>query len=90
MASVPTITQWINGVDIEVRLSTVQRIHAARTIPIERYDAEGAFDRFKYLSLLADEHACDITDVIFMADTFGPAEDFDALVSALQNGEKPF
>lgn len=52
---------------------------------MEAYLEYGAESRSEYLSLLADEHGVDLSIVEEIADLFGPIEDFDGLVSALQD-----
>lgn len=68
-----------------VPLTTVERLNRARTIPIERYEEDGCFDRFGYLSSLADEHGIDLPLLIEFADLLGAEEDFDGLVSWLED-----
>jgi len=54
------------------------------------YKAHGFKDRMEYLESLADEYDTDIETVLFMAEVLGPSEDFDALVTSLQDGEGRF
>ncbi|WP_241127941.1 hypothetical protein [Novosphingobium terrae] len=68
-----------------VSLATVERLNRARTIRLDRYEEEGNFDRFGYLRDLAANHGIVIADVILMADLLGPEEDFDGLVSTLED-----
>ena len=46
--------------------------------------------RMGYLESLANEYDTDIETVLFMAEILGPSEDFDALVTSLQDGEGRF
>ena len=46
--------------------------------------------RMGYLESLANEYDTDIETVLFMAEILGPSEDFDALVTSLQDGEGSF
>ena len=39
-----------------IPLATVLRLNAERTIDLERYEEDGAFDRYGYLRDLADNH----------------------------------
>ena len=55
-----------------------------------KYKANGFKDRMEYLESLADEYDTDIETVLFMAEVLGPSEDFDALVTSLQDGEGRF
>ena len=47
------------------------------------YDEYG--DRMGYLKSLSDEYGADLSEVIVMADLLGANEDFDALVTCLQD-----
>ena len=69
------------GIDI----ATVLRLNASRTIPLERYELDGFFDRFGYLQSLADENGARLRDVVIAADLLGPDEDFDGLVSTIED-----
>jgi hypothetical protein len=51
------------------------------------YKINGFDDRFEYLESLADEYDCPLEIVYGLADMLGPDEDFDALVSSLQDWE---
>ena len=66
-------------------LNTVLRLNAARTIPLSRYEEEGCFDRFGYLQGLADESGMRLADIVIAADMLGPDEDFDGLVSTIED-----
>ena len=71
-------------------LATILRLNAARTIPLSRYEEEGNFDRFGYLKDLAENHGADISAVIEMADLLGPEEDFDGLVTTIEDAAEGF
>jgi hypothetical protein len=43
--------------------------------------------RLAYLQSLAEEHDTNLNDVIGLADLFGPTEDFDGLVCAIEDME---
>ena len=69
-----------------IPLETVLRLNKERTIPLERYEEDGYFDRYGYLVGLSDETGVDLEVVIMLADTvLGPEEDFDGLVSSLED-----
>jgi hypothetical protein len=52
-----------------------------------RYTANGYKDRDDYLAGLADDRGMDIMAVRMIADMPGPSEDFDGLVSELEDFE---
>src|SRR3546814_17717488 len=68
----------------DIPLATILRINAARTIPLTRYEEEGNFDRFGYITDLAENHGADLPAVIEIADLLGPEEDFDGLVTTME------
>jgi len=68
-----------------IPLATVLRLNAARTIPLERYEEDGCFDRYGYIRDLADDHGVDLPMAIEMAELLGPEEDFDGLVCTLED-----
>ena len=49
------------------------------------YLDQGYENRRDYLECLADDHGVDIEDVLALADLLGPSEDFDGLVTSVQN-----
>lgn len=49
------------------------------------YQRNGYMNRTDYLESLADEYEVDIETVQMVADLLGPNEDFDGLVSELQD-----
>lgn len=49
------------------------------------YIDNGYLGRKHYLQCLADEYGVDRTTVFAMAQLLGPSEDFDGLVSALED-----
>lgn len=49
------------------------------------YEDAGYPDRRAYLEGLADEYGVDIETVLVLAFTLGPSEDFDGLVSELED-----
>jgi hypothetical protein len=54
---------------------------------IENYLEYGAESRAEYLAMLADEYDVPLSVVRTMASVFGPTEDFDGLVCALEDGD---
>jgi hypothetical protein len=52
-----------------------------------RYAVNGYKDRNDYLNTLADDMGIDIMAVRMIADMLGPSEDFDGLVSELEDFE---
>lgn len=49
------------------------------------YLANGYEDREDYLSCLAEDYGVDLDTVKALADLLGPNEDFDGLVTALED-----
>lgn len=73
---------------LEVRgvpLATIERLNAARTIPLARYAEDGAIDRFGYLETLAAEHGVEFDTLLTLVDVLGADEDFDGLVTTLED-----
>ena len=73
---------------LEVRgvpLATIERLNRERTIPLERYQDDGAIDRFGYLECLAADHGVKFDVVLTLVDVLGPDEDFDGLVTSLED-----
>ena len=68
-----------------VPIATVERLNRDRAIPIERYQVDGAIDRFGYLESLADNHGVEFDVVLTLVDVLGPEEDFDGLVTSLED-----
>jgi hypothetical protein len=62
------------------------RINNERTIPLERYQEDGCEDRAQYLESLCEEYEVGLREVVALADLLGPEEDFDGLVTTLQDG----
>ena len=54
---------------------------------VNPYKENGYKDRADYLEQLADEYAAPMEVVMALADTLGPDEDFDGLVSGLRDWE---
>jgi hypothetical protein len=75
----------VNVATRTVPLKTILRLNAERTIPLDRYEEEGAFDRFGYLEGLADQNDVEFDVVLTLVDVLGPEEDFDGLVTTLED-----
>jgi hypothetical protein len=68
-----------------VPLATIERLNRERSIPLDRYQDDGAIDRFGYLENLAADHGVDFETIITLIDVLGPDEDFDGLVTTLED-----
>jgi len=68
-----------------VPFATVERLNRERTIPLDRYQEDGAIDRFGYLESLAADHGVEFDVVLTLVDVLGPEEDFDGLVTSLED-----
>ena len=68
------------------RTRAIERINAAREHPLEVYNDHGAFDRFQYLEQLAEQNGLKLSTVLEVASLLGPGEDFDGLVTHLEDG----
>jgi len=68
-----------------VPLATVERLNRERTIPLGRYQEDGAIDRFGYLESLAADHGVEFDLVLTLVDVLGAEEDFDGLVTSLED-----
>lgn len=51
----------------------------------DTYKQHGYKDREDYLHWLSEEYDVDVDSVTTLADLFGPNEDFDGLVAALED-----
>lgn len=49
------------------------------------YQEHGYVNREEYLSSLAEDFNIDIDTVLILADILGPSEDFDGLVTTLED-----
>jgi len=63
----------------------INRINNERTVFNARYQDEGADTRYEYLEGLADQYGVALDAVLVMADLLGPNEDFDGLVSMVED-----
>ena len=72
-----------------VPLATVERLNRERTIALSRYEEDGCFDRFGYLRDLARTHEVELASLIQLADLLGADEDFDGLVTSVEDGLLP-
>ena len=51
------------------------------------YTDNGYTNRHDYLNSLAEDYGIDLNTVLAIADMLGPSEDFDGLVTALEDME---
>lgn len=68
-----------------VPLATIERLNRDRSVRTARYEEDGCCDRFDYLCQLAADHGLALGDVIEIADLLGPEEDFDGLITTLED-----
>lgn len=68
----------------------VARLDAERTIDLEVYADHGCESRSDWLLGLAEDHGVPIDQVIVLADLLGAEEDFDGLVTALEDATVGF
>jgi hypothetical protein len=54
------------------------------------YEREGYDNRTAYLQALAEDIGVDIKTVLTLADLLGPSEDFDGLVTSLEDYAEDF
>lgn len=54
---------------------------------MDMYKENGYDDRMDYLKSLAEDYDLPLSFVLTTADLFGPSEDFDGLVTILQDYE---
>jgi hypothetical protein len=67
--------------------AVIDRINANRVIDTERYAEDGYSSRFDYLAGLAEESDVPLEGVIELAEMLGPNEDFDGLVTTIEDHE---
>lgn len=51
----------------------------------DTYQEHGYKDRADYLRRMAEDYGVPLVEVHMLADLFGPSEDFDGLVTALED-----
>ncbi len=61
-----------------------QKLHGAEGA-LNAYQRAGYDNRRAYLQSLTDDYPAEA--VFLLADIFGPSEDFDGLISALEDGD---
>ena len=54
------------------------------------YQENGYADRDDYLTCLSEDYSVSIEDIYSLAETLGETEDFDGLVSALEDVKRLF
>lgn len=62
-----------------------EKANAQRTIALSRYQEDGYESRAEYLEGLADETGVSLRMVWELAQLLGPEEDFDGLVTSLED-----
>lgn len=78
----PKLNNPLHSIDA----ATIERINAERVIDIARYQEEGADDRIDYFLNLYFHYGIDVEVTIMLADLLGPEEDFDGLVTTIEDG----
>ena len=68
---------------MEAPMNAIERQEIAANL--EGYLEYGAESRAEYLEMLADDYGVDLETVLAMADVLGPMEDFDGLVTSLED-----
>lgn len=63
----------------------IARIDGERSIDLAVYREQGCESRFEWLKHLAEENGVPLRDVIALADVLTAEEDFDGLVTAVQD-----
>jgi len=63
----------------------IARIDGERSIDLAIYREQGCESRFEWLKHLSDEHGVPLRDVIAMADVLTAEEDFDGLVTSIED-----
>lgn len=48
-------------------------------------ELHGCENRTEYLKMLSDTHGVDMDQILFLADLLGPDEDFDGLVTSVED-----
>lgn len=67
-------------------LTTFRAIEAQEIAAnIELYLEHGAESRTEYLAMLSDDYDIDLGTIHALADVLGPTEDFDGLVTSLED-----
>jgi hypothetical protein len=71
--------------DLIVTEALKARLNGERTIAMEVYRDQGCESRFDWLVQLAEEHELPLRKVVAVADLLTAEEDFDGLVTTLQD-----
>lgn len=61
------------------------RLERERTIDLDRYREDGCNSRVEYLEGLAENEGLELSDILELVDLMGPEEDFDGLVTSLED-----
>lgn len=78
------LMKQLDTIPVEKLKEAYQTVKAAKQII---YQQNGYKDRDDYLTCLAEDYGVPIEDVYSLADMLGENEDFDGLVSALEDAE---
>ncbi len=82
----PKLNNPLHNIDA----ATIERINAERTIDLARYQEEGADDRIDYFLNFYFHYGISVEQTIMLADLLGPEEDFDGLVTTIEDGAEGF
>lgn len=80
----------LNNPLCEIDAETIARVEAERTIDLSRYQEEGAESRVDYFVNLYEHYGSDLAAIIELADLLGPDEDFDGLVTTIEDAGEDF
>ena len=82
---VPGLTRPLDG-DNDMGMTDFRAIEAQQVAAnLEGYLEYGAESRAEYLAMLSEEYDVPLSTVRAMADVLGPSEDFDGLVTSLED-----
>lgn len=70
--------------------ATIARIEAARTIDLVRYREDGCEGRIDHFLGLHLNYGADLAAIIELAELLGPDEDFDGLVTSIEDAAEGF
>lgn len=76
----------LNNPLCDIDAETIARVNAERVIDLARYQEEGAEDRIDYFLNLYHHYGVDVEITIMLADMLGPDEDFDGLITTIEDG----
>ena len=70
---------------MHTELYYTENVSTRGNIKMNIYQEHGYNNRKEYLESLAEEYGVDIDDVRAIADLYGDSEDFDGLITALED-----